>query len=75
MKASSTSATINRAPVTAAFFDKSTGKLSKGCVSRPLKGFDADWSYVASLALDQTTGTGGVLYVAEYGAPSSIGGD
>jgi hypothetical protein len=40
---------------------------------RPLKGFDADWSYVASLALDQTTGTGGVVYVAEYGAPSSIG--
>jgi 6-phosphogluconolactonase (cycloisomerase 2 family) len=59
--------------VTAAFFHKSTGKLSKGCVSRPLKGFDADWSYVASLALDQTTGTGGVVYVAEYGAPSSIG--
>jgi 6-phosphogluconolactonase (cycloisomerase 2 family) len=59
--------------VTAAFFDKSTGKLSKGCASRPLKGFDADWSYVASLALDQTTGTGGVVYVAEYGAPSSIG--
>jgi 6-phosphogluconolactonase (cycloisomerase 2 family) len=59
--------------VTAAFFDKSTGKLSKGCVSRPLKGFDADWSYVASLALDKTTGTGGMVYVAEYGAPSSIG--
>jgi len=59
--------------VTAAFFDKSTGKLSKGCVSRPLKGFDADWSYVASLAFDQTTGTGGVVYVAEFGAPSSIG--
>jgi 6-phosphogluconolactonase (cycloisomerase 2 family) len=57
--------------VTAAFFDKSTGKLSKGCVSRPLKGFDG--SYVASLALDQTTGTGRVVYVAEYGAPSSIG--
>jgi hypothetical protein len=59
--------------VSAAFFNKSTAKLSKGCVSRPLKGFDADWSYVASLALDQTTGTGGVVYMAEYGAPSSIG--
>jgi 6-phosphogluconolactonase (cycloisomerase 2 family) len=58
--------------VTAAFFDKSTGKLSKGCVTRPLKGFVKDWSYVASLVLEQTTGTGGVLYVAEYGAPSSI---
>lgn len=59
--------------VTAAFFDKTTGKLSKGCVSRPLKGFDTDWSYLASLALKQTTGTGGVLYAAEFGAPSSIG--
>ncbi len=58
--------------VTAAFFDKSTGKLSKGCVSRPLKGFVSNWSYVASLALEQTTGTGGVVYVAEFGAPSSI---
>ena len=59
--------------ITAAFFDKNTGKLSKGCVSRFLKGFVTNWSYVAALALEQTTGTGGVVYVAEYGAPSSIG--
>ena len=58
--------------VTAAFFDKTAGKLSKGCVSRSLKGYVTNWSYVASLALQQTTGTGGVVYVAEYGAPSSI---
>ncbi len=59
--------------ITAAFFDKSTGTLSKGCVSRFLKGFVSDWSYTASLALQKTTGTGDMLYVAEYGAPSSIG--
>jgi 6-phosphogluconolactonase (cycloisomerase 2 family) len=59
--------------ITAAFFDKSTGKLSKGCVSAYLKGFVANWSYVASFAMQQATGTGGLLYVAEYGAPSSIG--
>jgi 6-phosphogluconolactonase (cycloisomerase 2 family) len=59
--------------VTAAFFDKSTGKLSKGCVSRALKGFVKDWSYTASLALEKNTGTGGVVYVAEFGSPSSIG--
>jgi 6-phosphogluconolactonase (cycloisomerase 2 family) len=59
--------------ITAAFFDKSTGKLRKGCVSRFLKGFVSNWSYVAALALEQTTGTGGMVYVAEYGAPSSIG--
>src|SRR5271155_912485 len=59
--------------LSAAFFDKTTGKLSKGCVSRALKGFVTDWSYTASLAFEQTTGTGGMVYIAEFGAPSSIG--
>jgi 6-phosphogluconolactonase (cycloisomerase 2 family) len=58
--------------ITAAFFDKSTGKLSRGCVSGNLKGFVTDWSYLGALALEKTTGTGGVVYVAEFGAPSSI---
>jgi len=59
--------------VTAAFFDKNTGKLTKGCVSSYLKGFVTNWSYVGALAMQRTTGTGGLLYVAEFGAPSSIG--
>jgi 6-phosphogluconolactonase (cycloisomerase 2 family) len=59
--------------ITAAFFDKNTGKLTKGCVSGYLKGFVTNWSYVGSLAMQRTTGSGGLLYVAEYGAPSSIG--
>jgi hypothetical protein len=59
--------------ITAAFFDKSTGKLSKGCASGRLRGYVTDWSYLGSLALGKTTGTGGVVYVAEFGAPSSIG--
>jgi len=59
--------------LTAAFFDKTNGTLSKGCVSRALKGFVTDWSYTASLAFEQTTGTGGMVYIAEFGAPSSIG--
>ena len=59
--------------ITAAFFDKSTGKLTKGCTSGNLKGYVTDWSYLAGLALEKTTGTGGVVYVAEFGAPSSIG--
>jgi hypothetical protein len=58
--------------ITAAFFDKSTGKLSKGCVSSSLKGYVTDWSYLGSLALDETNGTGGTVYVAEFGQPSSI---
>ena len=58
--------------VTAAFFDKSTGTLSKGCASGRLRGYVTDWSYLGSLALEKTTGTGGAVYVAEFGAPSSI---
>jgi 6-phosphogluconolactonase (cycloisomerase 2 family) len=58
--------------ITAAFFDASTGTLSKGCVSGNLKGYVNDWSYLGSLALEKTTGTGATLYVAEFGAPSSI---
>ena len=58
--------------ITAAFFDKGTGQLSKGCVSSNLKGFVTDWTYLGALALENTTGTGGVVYAAEFGAPSSI---
>jgi hypothetical protein len=59
--------------ITAAFFDSSTGILSKGCTSGRLRGYVTDWSYLGSLALAETTGTGGTVYVAEFGAPSSIG--
>jgi sugar lactone lactonase YvrE len=59
--------------ISAAFFDKSTGKLSKGCASASLKGYVTNWTYLGGLGLEKTTGTGGVVYVAEYGAPSSIG--
>jgi len=58
--------------ITAAFFEKSTGQLLKGCVSGDLKGFVSAWTYLGALALEKTTGTGGVLYAAEFGAPSSI---
>jgi len=58
--------------ISAAFFDKATGALTKGCVSGFLKGFVDNWSYLGSLALKNTTGTGGTVYVAEFGAPSSI---
>ncbi len=58
--------------ITAAFFDKSTGELTKGCASGHLRGYVTDWSYLGSLALQNTTGTGGTVYVTEFGAPSSI---
>lgn len=57
--------------VAAAFFNKNTGKLTSGCNSQLLTNFYNPWSYVGSLATRDTTGTGNVLYVAEFG--SSIG--
>jgi 6-phosphogluconolactonase (cycloisomerase 2 family) len=56
--------------ITAAFFNKSTGDVTKGCISSVLKGYASSWSYVSGLALEGTTGTGGTIYVAEF--PSSI---
>lgn len=60
--------------ITAAFFDKTTGKVSHGCASGLLRGYVKDWSYLAELATETNTATGAVVYVAEFGAPqSSIG--
>jgi 6-phosphogluconolactonase (cycloisomerase 2 family) len=59
--------------ITALFFDATTGKLTPGCTSGKLRGYSKDWSYLASLALEKNTGTGAVLYVAEFGSLSSIG--
>jgi hypothetical protein len=58
--------------VTAAFFDKNTGQVTKGCTSRKIKDYVSAWSYLAGLALQQTTGNGGGVYVAEFGGPSGI---
>ncbi|MGA3053363.1 MAG: beta-propeller fold lactonase family protein [Candidatus Korobacteraceae bacterium] len=52
--------------VTAAFFNPSTGKITTGCVSPPLQGFNGRPWYGSVVARD-TTGTGNVLYVAEFG--------
>ena len=58
--------------VSAAFFDKNTGAVSKGCTSRKIRGYVADWSYLGGLALQQITGNGGGIFVAEFGAPAGI---
>jgi hypothetical protein len=57
--------------VAAAFFNKSTGQVSPGCSSAQLANFYNPWLYVGALQTRDTTGTGNVLYVAEFG--SSIG--
>jgi hypothetical protein len=53
--------------VTAAFFDKTTGKVTPGCVSPKLRGFDTNWAYVSSPVTELASGTGSVLYLAEFG--------
>lgn len=58
--------------VSAAFFDKNTGVVSGGCASNLIKGISQNWSYLAGIALATNTGTGGEIYVAEFGSPSSI---
>jgi 6-phosphogluconolactonase (cycloisomerase 2 family) len=60
------------AAVTAFFFDKSTGGLSRGCTSPAIRGLSAQWSYLAGLALASETGNGGGVYVAEFGSTSGI---
>ena len=58
--------------VSALFFDKNTGRISRGCKSGRLKGYVSGWSYLGGMALQQITGNGGGVYVAEFGGPSGI---
>jgi len=58
--------------VTAAFFNATTGKVSPGCTSAELKGFDNNWVFLSSPVTELNTGTGSVLYVAEFGASSGV---
>ena len=58
--------------VTASFFDKTTGRITKGCKSERLTGYGTAWAYLGGLALQQITGNGGGVYVAEFGVPSGI---
>src|SRR5208283_509309 len=59
--------------VSAAFFDAATGTVSAGCTSAALRGFDSAFSFLATPVTQLPSGTGSVLYVAEFGQPSSIG--
>jgi 6-phosphogluconolactonase (cycloisomerase 2 family) len=58
--------------VSALHFNKTTGKLSPGCISGPIKGQSANWSYLAGAALVNITGNGGGVYVAEFGSTNAI---
>jgi WD40 repeat protein len=58
--------------ITAAFFNAATGRVSPGCTSAKLKGFNTNWLYVSSPVTESNSGTGSVIYVAEFGAISGI---
>jgi len=58
--------------VTAAFFNATTGKVTRGCTSPTLNGFDTNWIFLSNPVTELNTGTGSVLYVAEYGAFSGM---
>jgi len=58
--------------VSAAFFDKNTGAVTKGCTSHKIRNYVTDWSYLGGLALQQITGNGAGVFVTEFGAPSGI---
>ena len=58
--------------VTAAFFNATTGKVSPGCTSATLNGFDTNWIFLSNPVAELNTGTGSVLYVAEFGAFSGM---
>jgi hypothetical protein len=60
--------------VSAAFFNPQTGALSGGCSSPSLNGFFNPWTWGGGLVTRDNTGTGGVLYIAEYSTDvSTIG--
>jgi 6-phosphogluconolactonase (cycloisomerase 2 family) len=51
--------------VTAAHFNKATGKLHFGCISKALRGYGTKWIYSSAVAAESTSGTGSVLWIAE----------
>lgn len=52
--------------VSAAFFNPQTGVVSSGCSSPSLNGFFNPWAWTGAMVTRDNTGTGSVLYVAEY---------
>jgi hypothetical protein len=58
--------------VTAAFFNATTGDVYPGCTSATLKGFDTNWVFLSSPVTELNTGTGSVLYLAEFGGSSGV---
>ena len=60
------------ASVSAFLFDKKTGGLAWGCTSGLIRGQSSNWSYLGGARLITRTGTGGGVFVSEFGAPAGI---
>jgi hypothetical protein len=58
--------------VSAAFFNSTTGAVTVGCSSGKLKGFDTNWIFLDSPVTELNSGTGSVVYLAEFGTVSGI---
>jgi 6-phosphogluconolactonase (cycloisomerase 2 family) len=58
--------------VSAAFFNAATGVIGDSCISAQLNGFDSSFNFAGAPATQLSVGTGSVLYVAEFGVPSTI---
>jgi len=56
--------------VTAAFFDKITGIVTPGCASAPLQGLFTHYSFTGNIGFQTASGTGGAIYVSEFGMGS-----
>jgi 6-phosphogluconolactonase (cycloisomerase 2 family) len=52
--------------IIAIFFNATTGVVTRGCISSTLNGFNSR-PWLGSVATRDTSGTGNVLYVAEFG--------
>ncbi len=53
--------------VSASFFNKNTGVIAPGCTSTALSGFYTNFAYVGGVKTQLSQGTGGLLYVPEFG--------
>jgi len=58
--------------VSALFFNKSTGALSAGCTSGPLRGISENFSYLGGVVPMNESGNGGGVYVTEFGTGPGI---
>jgi len=58
--------------VSAYGFDPTTGAVRFGCISAVLNKYDEAWEWDGAVQTAGTSGTGSLLWIAEFGTPSSL---